>query len=277
MFVMVDSHCEICGTYHNLEVHHIEPRRMGGSKRPEIEAPSNKATLCRSCHTQVTEQRWHLERTDHQLLVTEVATGEVVLRRLFNPDFSPSQYFQELNLLEPQLEALLQGIPYLSDDQLVEVFQYLRSIGKQSWKVQAAILWEAKERSVYGDRAWEGMGRSFGIGWRQAYNLARVWEVFFKEEGGVCNRLQSPLEESTWYVVAAGTENPHFWLGYAEDQKAQNPSYSISDFKAELAAAGGAIEDPISERSGPCPWLQMYCLRKGEPVSREVCRTCRLY
>jgi hypothetical protein len=208
-----------------------------------------------------------------------VATGEVVVRRLFDPDFSPSQYFQELNLLEPRLDALLQGIPYLSDDQLVELFQYLRSIGKHSWKAQAAILWEAKERSVYGDRAWEAMGRTFGIGWRQAYNLAKVWEVFFLgEDGGFCTQVQNcSLQEVTWYVVSSRTDAPHFWLGYAEDQKAQNPSYSISDFKADLAVAGQCKEDSVSSRATPCQWLQMYCTRKGEPVSREVCRSCSLY
>ncbi|MCH7578517.1 MAG: HNH endonuclease, partial [Chloroflexi bacterium] len=128
MFVIQDSVCEICGTSRNLEVHHIEPKRMGGSRRPEIEARSNKAILCRSCHSKITEQRWRLERTDRQLVITEVPTGEVVARRLFNRDFSAPQYFQELNLLETQLDALVQGVPYLTDDQLVDLFGYLRSL-----------------------------------------------------------------------------------------------------------------------------------------------------
>ncbi len=164
MLIAPDSHCEICGTSRNLEVHHIEPRRMGGSHRPEIEASSNKAILCRSCHIKITEQRWRLERTERQLVVTEVPTGEVVARRLFASDFNAPQYFQELNLLETQLGALIQGVPYLTDDQLVDLFGYLRSLDQRTWKAQAAILWEAKRRSVYGDRAWEAMGRSFAIG-----------------------------------------------------------------------------------------------------------------
>ena len=188
MLIAPDSHCEICGTSRNLEVHHIEPRRMGGSRRPAIEAPSNKAVLCRPCHTEITEQRWRLERTDSQLVVTQVATGEVMARRLFNRGFSAPQYFQELNLVETQLDALVQGVPYLTDDQLVDLFGYLRSLDQRTWKAQAAILWEAKRRSVYGDRAWEAMGRSFGIGWRQAYNLALVWEEYFRgEKGEFCN------------------------------------------------------------------------------------------
>jgi len=174
VIVEADSRCEICGASRNLEVHHIEPRGMGGSRRPEIEEASNKAVLCRSCHIEITEQRWRLERSERDLVVTAVATGEVVLRRLSDPDFDPSQYFQELNLVESQMNAIVRGVPYLTDDQLVDLFGYLRSLDQRTWKTQAAILWEAKQRSVYGDRAWEAMGRSFGIGWRQAYNLARV-------------------------------------------------------------------------------------------------------
>ncbi len=279
MLVTPDSTCEICGTSRNLEVHHIEPRRMGGSGRPEIEVASNKAVLCRSCHTQVTEQRWRLERSESQLTVTEPETGEVVARRLFDPDFKPSEYFQELNLLELRLDALVQGIPYLSDDQLVDLFLYLRGFDQRAWKAQAAILWEAKRRSVYGDRAWEAMGSTFGIGWRQAYNLAKVWEVFFLgEEGGVCNQMQNcSLQEVTWYIVATQTNDPRFWLGYAEDQKAQRPSYSIADFKADLAIADGVTEDEVLQKASPCQWLQMYCTRRGEPVSAEVCRACDRY
>ena len=81
MFVAPDSTCEICGTARNLEVHHIEPRRMGGSRRPEIDEASNRAVLCRSGHTQITEQRCPLNRTDRQLMVTEIQTGEMVTRR----------------------------------------------------------------------------------------------------------------------------------------------------------------------------------------------------
>ena len=126
--VAPDSRCAICGASRNLEVHHIEPRRMGGSRRPEIEAPSNKAILCRSCHIEITEQRWRLERSETELVVTAVHTGEVVLRRLSDPDFDPSQYFQELNLVESQMNAIVRGVPYLTDDQLVDLFGYLRSL-----------------------------------------------------------------------------------------------------------------------------------------------------
>jgi hypothetical protein len=251
---------------------------MGGSRRSEIEDPSNKTLLCRTCHTQITEQRWRLERTDGELKVSDVATSEVVMRRLSDPDFKPSQYFHNLNLLEPQLDALVQGIPYLTDDQLVDLFSYLRALDQHAWKAQSALLWEAKQRSVYGDRAWEAMGSTFGIGWRQAYNLARVWEVFFLgEEGQLCIQMQNrPLQEVTWYVVASQTDAPHFWLAYAEDQKAEQPSYSISDFREDVHAAGAKREDPQAPNGhgSQCRWLRTYCAMHGKVVRPAECRGC---
>jgi len=279
MFVAACTNCEICSTSRHLETHHIVPRRMGGSRRPEIEAASNKAVLCHSCHTQITEQRWRLERTDQELLVTDVATGQVVARRLFNSDFRPSEYFHELNLLEGRLDILVQGIPYLTDDQLVDLFSYFSGLDQQAWKARAAILWEAKRRSVYSDRAWEAMGCTFGIGWRQAYNLARVWEVFFLgEDGQFCSQLQnSTLQEVTWYIVASQTDSPHFWLAYAEDRKAENPSYTISDFREEVRTAGAQREDfepLLNGEKQSCRWLKTYCMKLGRVVRSRDCTRC---
>ena len=272
----VDSDCEICGARSRLEVHHIEPRRMGGSKRPEIEADSNKIVLCHDCHANITEQRWHLQRTPDELVIADVATGEVVVRRRYNPDFSPSTYFFNVQQLEHGLQDLIRGIPYLADDQLVELFQQLRLLDQRTWIVQAAICFEAKQRSVYGDRAWEAMGKSFGIGWRQAYNLARVWETFFiGADGQFCNRLQnSALEESTWYVVATETNNPEFWLAYAEDRKAEDPGYSIADFREEIRSAGAASESAPLPGDGRCRWLRVYCAKLGRVVSPGRCPGC---
>ncbi len=192
------------------------------------------------------------------------------MRRLFDPDFSPSQYFHELNLLDPRLDALVQGIPYLTDDQLVDLFSYLRGLDQHAWKPRAAILWEAKRRSTYGDRTWEAMGRIFAIGWRQAYNLARVWEIFFLGEGEqFCNRLHDcSLTEVTWYIVASQTEAPGFWLAYAEDRKAEDPTYSVSDFREEIRIAGAKREDacPAGSRSQRCESLRVYCVKLGRVV-----------
>ncbi len=122
------------------------------------------------------------------------------------------------------------------------------------------------------------MGRSFGIGWRQAYNLARVWEVYFRgEKGEYCNQLQNcSLQEVTWYIVASETEAPHFWLAYAEDRKAEDPSYSVADFREEIRIAGAKTDDPLFPESDPqrCRWLRVYCTKLRRVVRPGDCPGC---
>jgi hypothetical protein len=255
---------------------------MGGSSRPEIEAPENKIVICRTCHTEITEHRWSLIRTHDELRVTVVATGETLVRRRFDTAFDASTFLHHVTSVEVALESLLQGIPYLTDEQLVELFQQLRAVGKHAWKAQAAVLWEAKQRSVYGDRAWEAMGRSFGIGWRQAYNLSRVWQTFFTDaQGELCSQLQnSPLEEVTWYIVASESQAPQFWLQYAEDQKAVDPSYSVSDLKDEIRQAGGGQEQAATCHGGGssrCRWLRVYCEKLDRIVRPGQCPGCDVF
>ena len=126
------------------------------------------------------------------------------------------------------------------------------------------------------------MGRSFGIGWRQAYNLARVWRTFFlDEQGEFCNQLQnSALEESTWYVVASETDAPRFWLQYAEDQKAYDPGYSIADFRDEVRIAGATQTEAsncgISAQKS-CKWLRVYCAKLDRVVRPGQCPGCDTY
>ena len=271
--------CSICGAIHQLEVHHIVSRGMGGSSRPEIEAAENKITICRSCHTEITEHRWELRRDERQLTVTAVPTGEVLVRRLYDSSFDASAYFHRLNLVELEVDSMLPGIPYLTDDQLVELYEALRSLGRGAWKAQAAILWESKQRSVYGDKAWEAAGRSFGLGWRQAYNLAKVWDTFYKGDNGeFCNQLQNwSLPEVTWYITATETEAPHYWLAHAEDRKAQDPGYTISDFKEEIREAGARAEEtPCGTRQAgkSCRWLRAYCTKLERVVRQGECEGC---
>ena len=144
------------------------------------------------------------------------------MRRLRKPDLDAPSLFQLLNSAESSLSQLFEALPYLADDMLVEVFSYAASFGKRAWLIRAAILFEAQQRSVYGDRALEAIARRFGISRRQAEKYALVWKVFFAGDGGEENVNVDAfcLEESSWYVVAATeTKEPEKWLAYAQDRK----------------------------------------------------------
>ena len=99
------------------------------------------------------------------------------MRRQYNPELDVSGLFQLMNQVEYSLGWLRDAIPYLTDDQLVEAFAYASSFSKRSWLVQAAILYEAQQRSIYGDRSLEAIARRFEISLRQAQKYALVWKA----------------------------------------------------------------------------------------------------
>ena len=78
-------------------------------------------------------------------------------------------------------------------------------------------------------------------------------------------------------MVAAGTDNPHFWLAYAEDRKAENPAYTICDFREEIRIAGAQQEGlsaPPGTEKPSCHWLCTYRMKLGRIVRPGDCSRC---
>ena len=285
--------CQICGGIRGLDRHHVMPRRVGGSKNPAIHSEDNLIWLCRSCHSNIHEGRWRLERSPDGLRVVDKDTGEQVMRRLHHPDFDAPSFFQVLNVAEHSLSSLFQVLPYLSDEQLVEAFGYSRSLGKRSWLIQAAILYEAQQRSSYNDHALEGIAHRFEISLRHAQKYALIWKVFFAPSPGEEESVNVDailLNEPSWYVIAATeSSDPHRWLAYAQDRKVEDPRYSVVAFRREirLARIMEGMADLLEARGilhnngnhwelwQQCPWVRLFCVRSGRPLPvGQECDTC---
>ena len=258
---------------------------MGGSKDPVVNADDNLITLCRSCHRNIHEGGWELQCSASMFRVIDRRTGEQVMRRMRSPTFNPSSFLQLLNVIDRSLSEAPTLVAYLDDDQLVEAFRASRSLGRRSWMLQAAILHEAQRRSVYRDGVLVGISRTFEISVNLAEKYTRVWREFFDvgKNREFFNVEDIFLEEPSWYVVAA-TESPEprRWLAYAQDRKAENPRYSIRDFRSDIQQALGEAATVIeSEPDNPtafaerilwdCPWVKPYCRRSGRPVPAEDC------
>ena len=84
------------------------------------------------------------------------------------------------------------------------------------------------------------------------------------------------LQEVTWYVVASQTDAPHFWPAHADDRKAEDPGYSVADFKEEIHIAGAKKEDPLfpDNDSQRCRWLRVYCMKLMRVVRPGQCPGC---
>ena len=289
---MMDPSCEICGVVRNLDRHHVIPKRMGGRKDPAIHDEGNLMTLCRNCHQNLHDERWELVRSPQGIWVFDKRTGDQIMRRLYDSDVAPSALFQVLNVAEDSLKNIYDVVPYLADDQLVEAFAYACSIGKYAWLMQAAILYEAQQRSIHGDRTFEAVARRFEVSRRQAQKYALVWKVFFADDGGTENVNVDvfALDQPSWYVVAATeTQEPNKWLAYAQDRKQEDIRYSISSFRRDIQQAGqfqvSADANPIQHtilQNVPlpalvqrnCPWIKTFCVQSGKPISVEDCNDC---
>ena len=284
--------CEICGSTRGLDRHHVSPKGMGGSRDPAVHDEGNLLTLCRSCHGRIHEGVWELHRSEHSIRVVDRKSGEQVMRRRYNPELDVPGLFQLMNQVESSLAWLREAVPYLTDDQLVEASAYAASFSKRSWLIQAAVLYEAQQRSIHGDRSIEAIARRFEISLRQAQKYALVWKVFFaQEEGGENVNVDAILlDEPSWYVVAASeTKDPEQWLAYAQDRKMEDPRYSVSAFRQDIQQAGAT--PPALDSQGPqvqqqpgvdlprlegraCPWIKRFCVYSGKPVPLSECQDC---
>ena len=269
--------CEICGTTRNLDRHHILPKAMGGSRDSAVHAETNLMLLCRNCHRKVHDGIWELQRSPDRISVVDSHTGEQVMRRLLDRDHDATKAFQWFNVAEHSVEQMIHDLPHLSDDQLVEAFRYATSLGKHAWLVQAAIMYEAEQRSIYGAKNVEAIARGFEISRSQAYKYALVWKVFFskakKDES--LNIETILLDEPSWYVVAATeTADPEAWLSYAQDRKAEDLSYSVSRFRQDILMARGLDQLEPGHGSWVCPWTKLMCMCSGRPIPIADCQQC---
>ena len=213
------------------------------------------------------------------------------MRRLTNPEVDIPGIFQLLNLAEHSLGIVLESLPYLGDEQLVEAFAYAASFGKRSWIIQAAILYEAQQRSIHGEGTLEAIARRFEMTLRQAQKYALVWKVFFADKGGEEKNVNIDvfeallLDEPSWYVVAVTeTKEPEQWLEYAQDRKVADARYSVAAFRRDIQYARfyKGVGDLIEERYQPaestkthpweCPWVRLVCTRSGKPMPYGDCQ-----
>ena len=281
--------CEICGVFKNIDRHHVIPKRMGGRKDPAVHDENNLITLCRSCHRNLHEGRWELIRSQDGISVLDKSTCDQVMRRLYKPELDTPSIFQRLNVADDSLNQLFEVMAYLSDDQLVEAFNYASNFGKRSWLVQAAVLYEAQQRSIYGKQSLEAIARRFEIGIRQAQKYALVWKVFFDREGTEenVNIDVFVLDQPSWYVIAATeTKEPEKWLAYAQDRKQEDPRYSVADFRRDVQQSNlennGHDDRYTDQPNAPlpsvvrrdCPWIRLVCVQSGRLLPVDDCNEC---
>ena len=285
----MSDQCTICGSIRGLDRHHIIPRSHGGRKSPQIHTESNLILICRTCHRKIHDEVWSLDKTSNGIQVIDKVSGRRVMRRLHDSGFDAPRALDSMNYVESLLAVFLELVPFFDDDQLVEAYNYSSNLGKRSWLLKAAILFEAQQRSIYGDQSLSAIARHFHISLRQAQKYALVWKHFFQDSESVenVNIDAIVLDEPSWYVIAATeTNNPDMWLAYAQDRKLEYSGYTVASFRRDIriarwnAGAGDIKQIRHSELNGAfseswlCPWVQLLCTRSGKPTPNNDCLEC---
>lgn len=155
---------------------------------------------------------------------------------------SPGEALHAVTLNEAAFVTLHDLIPRMDDEQLVETYRRADELGKRAWLVQAHCLWEARRRREHhNDPALADLARSFGISQQYAGRLCGAWSAVPDELRNSSGDL--PLAKS-FYVAAGETDTPQEWVAWAEDRKAENPGYSVRDFRAEIEQDQHLFDQP---------------------------------
>lgn len=123
----------------------------------------------------------------------------------------------------------------MSDIELFTIYHKSAQLGRQSWMLQAHILYEVSQRKAHhNDGGIRAAAREFGISPSNASGLIRAWESFGME---LADRVtpDDHLVGVSWYKTLAYTEEPLTWLARTREAKRADPSYSIRDLREDIA------------------------------------------
>ncbi|CAM3288465.1 HNH endonuclease [Stackebrandtia soli] len=76
-----DGGCILCSQQRGCQIHHRQPRQMGGTKDPAINSPSNLIVLCGDCHRRVESHRADAEAHGWIVRRPYIPSHEPILRR----------------------------------------------------------------------------------------------------------------------------------------------------------------------------------------------------
>ena len=226
----------LCGKAIRLERHHVTHRSQLGSDDPE-----NLVDICEECH-----RRHHdlgtllIEHEGNGVRFTDLESGETALYTFIPQEAQgPSDVTDAaaliINFLD--LPEFVSAIKREPDEVLAVLYDQVREIKHRAWQAQAAIIGELQERANYGDAALKGIADRLGITVRTAQYRGKIYREILGNPQ--CADVGAILLEESWYREAVDTDDPGRWIQHAAEQKAENPTYSVRKFRADIAAHTG--------------------------------------
>lgn len=150
--------------------------------------------------------------------------------------------FGVYNIVTPTADKLIEIIPLLSDDDVLQARGYARDLFRASWRIEIAadgeISTRVRLRGGRGKKDEAGEGRM--LGYEQAAQAAGVdsstirrnaqmYQVFFGDAPETVLRAQQSLGEKRYLEEALRAEDPHAAIIYFAERKQADPSFTTRD------------------------------------------------
>lgn len=195
-----------------------------------------------------------------------------------------SVLFSDLNNFEYDADRLIDLLPTLSDDDLINVQNYAKTVTKQAWRVENAVCAEIARRGEQrGDKAVvvAHAAREMGISNSQLYKNGQIHKFFGDDPEYAQN-----IEEKGFYEEALRhKENPKAALAVIADKKAADPKYTTRHARADVTAMkqGATAEELENTRlltvrisNTTAEILRQVSIRFEEDIDHALATICRL-
>lgn len=195
-----------------------------------------------------------------------------------------SVLFSDMNNFEYDADRLIHLLPKLSDDDLLNVQAYAKTVSKQAWRVENAVCAEITRRAeARGDKAAvvSQAARDMGITDSQLYRNGQIHDTFGDDIQAAQN-----IEEKGFYEEALRhKEDPKAALAVIADKKAADPKYTTRHARADVTAMkqGATAEEVENSRlltvrisNTTAEILRQMSLRWEEDIDHSFERICRM-
>ena len=162
-----------------------------------------------------------------------------------------AKIFNHLNKLDKLETDVINLLPELSDDEVMETRNYAKLLGKSSWKIEIACdneIWNrTKAKCGRGNidvdedgiiAAVNKRAGEIGCSGQTIRNNRNIFDTF-KEE--LCKSDFTHLDEKTFYLAAYVAPDPHAMLEKFAKEKLDNPFFSTRDAFREARRSKKAV------------------------------------
>lgn len=244
------------------QMHHVIKRSQGGGDEPE-----NLVPICYTCHRRIHDEgTLATEPVPNGVLFIDKLTGSsAIFDGTPHLALHPSQlttWCQEiLELFDLGTFAeRLKGEP---DEVLTTLYDQVREIKYRSWQLQSLIIAELQSRCQRGDAATQAVADKLNVSQRTVQRRGQIYREILSDPE--CADVGVLLPQESWYQEAVMQENPKEAILYAADRKAEDPKYTIRQFRAEL---GGDEKTTLTEVIVVC--------REGNAADVRLCERLEL-